>query len=89
MRLLDIDSRMKRLMEDHLNRRVTHLKVAAQRLEGASPLKKMQQGFGFLTDQKGKAVKSINEIESKQILNIELQDGKIKVEVLDIKGQGV
>ena len=48
----------------------------------------MQQGFGFITDQKGKAVKSICEIESNQILNIDLQDGKIKVEVLEIKEHG-
>lgn len=88
MRLVDLDSRMKRLIEENLNKRITQLKVASQRLEGASPLKKMQQGFGFITDQKGKAVKSICEIESNQILNIDLQDGKIKVEVLEIKEHG-
>lgn len=85
MQLTDLESRMKRIFEDNLSQRIIHLQVAAERLEGTSPLKKMKQGFGFITDQKGKAVKSICEIENNQILNIDIQDGKIKVEVLETK----
>lgn len=83
MTLAQRENKMIHVFEGCIHKRRIRLQIAAEKLEGESPLKKMKKGYGFLTDQNGKAVKSVNGILVDQKLNLDIVDGKIKVQVLE------
>lgn len=67
-----------------LESRKHQLQLQIERLEGRSPLQKLQQGYSYTVDQKGKNVRSILQVSSKDVLEIRVTDGRIRAEVMDI-----
>ena len=61
-RLISAQDDLKRLMEKRLSEYRQRLALLSGRLEGCSPLKKLSQGFGFVTDEAGKRVDSVNKV---------------------------
>ena len=53
----------------------------AERLEGVSPLKKLQQGYSYTEAPDGKALRSVSQVEPSDLLLIHVTDGTIKAEV--------
>ena len=53
-----------------------------ERYKGLSPLEKLNQGFAFVTDQKGRPVTSIAQVKQKDCLEISVTDGVIRAEVV-------
>lgn len=82
-RLADIETEMKRLLERKLELRRHQLALMAGRLEGQSPLSKISKGFGFLTEANGKKIETVGQVETGDLIEVRVSDGKIKAEVLD------
>ncbi|MBQ6441806.1 MAG: exodeoxyribonuclease VII large subunit [Lachnospiraceae bacterium] len=61
------------------------LMILAEKMDSASPLKKMGQGYGFISDQTGKAKRSVTELAVGEKVNLYFTDGKAETEVLRIK----
>ncbi len=61
------------------------LMLLAEKMDSASPLKKMGQGYGFISDQTGKAKRSVTELAVGEKVNLYFTDGKAETEVLRIK----
>lgn len=57
-----------------------------ERLEGLSPLKKLNQGYSFVADGNGKAVSSIKDVRPDDNLTIHVTDGEIMAKVEETKG---
>ena len=53
------------------------LQVAAVRLDGLSPLKKMSGGYGYITDADGKSIRSVRDVRPGGRLTAYIQDGRI------------
>ena len=66
-----------------LTERKHHLSICAERLEGLSPLKKIQSGYAYVTDDKGKNIRSIKQTKAGGQLNIRVTDGMIKAETIN------
>lgn len=64
---------MQRTMEDRKHR----MQLFAGRLDGYSPLKKLQQGYSYTETSQGKALRSIAQIASGDMVTIHVTDGKI------------
>ena len=77
----DLEERLKRSMEQKLTDRKHRMALFAERLEGVSPLKKLQQGYSYTEAPDGKALRSVSQVEPSDLLLIHVTDGTIKAEV--------
>ncbi len=58
-----------------------YLQLQMERLEGVSPLRKLQQGYSYVVDKDGKNVRSISQTDKGEMLEIYVADGKIMTQV--------
>ena len=77
----DLEERLKRSMEQKLTDRKHRIALYAERLEGVSPLKKLQQGYSYTEAPDGKALRSVSQVEPSDVVLIHVTDGTIKAEV--------
>ncbi len=77
----DLEERLKRSMEQKLTDRKHRMALYAERLEGVSPLKKLQQGYSYTEAPDGKALRSVSQVEPSDVVLIHVTDGTIKAEV--------
>ena len=77
----DLEERLKRSMEQKLTDRKHRMALYAERLEGVSPLKKLQQGYSYTEAPDGKALRSVSQVNPSDQLIIHVTDGTIKAEV--------
>lgn len=83
-RAADLAEHLKAYMESILNRKQHQLELSAQRLDGLSPLKKLQQGYSVAVDQENHAVKSIRQVQAGDLLTTQVQDGHIISQVTKV-----
>ena len=83
--LMDAENRL----EDTMRRRIEGyrhmLALTAARLDGLSPLKKLKDGFAFVTDEQHMPVNSVSCVEPGDALGIRLADGSVTAQVLEKK----
>ena len=80
---------LKKYMMDILQKKKYRLGLIAGRLNGVSPLEKLNQGYSFAQSVDGKNIKSISQVEQGQEYELYVTDGVIKSVVKDtqvIKG---
>ncbi len=78
-------------LEDHLREGIgrawekagQRLALLSGRLCADSPLKKISNGFGFITGEDGKSIQSIDEVTVGEQLTVRIRDGSIKATVTD------
>ena len=91
--LVEKAGRMEELMNRILNSRKERAAVLYERLEGLSPLKRLNAGYSFAQDAKGNALLSIQQVEKGDLLSLHVTDGILKAEVLDktevLYGKGI
>ena len=73
-------------MKNNLREKRFLLQMYIEKLNGLSPLKKLNQGYSFVADAKGRAVTSIEGIQEADELVIHVTDGDIKAKVEETKG---
>lgn len=59
----------------------------AENLNTLSPLSTLKRGFSIISDKVGQRVKSVEEVEEGQKMDITLEDGRLEVKILDIEGK--
>lgn len=74
MRLMQLDERFQNEMEKKLTTTQHRLAILVERYKAASPLSKLGMGYGHIA-KKGKPVRSIQEIQKGDTLNMTLEDG--------------
>lgn len=82
--LADLEDKLCRIMEYCLENNKHKIRLLAGKLEAGSPVKKLSQGFSFLTDKEGKAVTSISQVAVGDEVTTHTLDGKIKSKVTQI-----
>ncbi len=70
--------RMRGVLEDRRHR----LQVTAVRLDGLSPLKKMGGGYGYITDGRGKSIRSVQDVRKGARMMTYVRDGRIVSDVV-------
>ena len=77
-----ISDRLQLVMHKRLENSSHRLKMAAVRLDGMSPLKRMSGGYGYLADESGRNIRSVKEIRPGEKMTTYIQDGRILSEVI-------
>lgn len=73
----DLTDKLRQGMLRKLEERKHQVQLYAGRLEGCSPLKKLQQGYSYTETKDGKALQSISQIQTGEQMTIHVTDGKI------------
>ena len=71
---------MNQRMEDARNRNALY----AQKLHGLSPLRQLERGYAYVSDEEGHGVSSISQAPQGSILQIEVTDGRIRAKAEEI-----
>lgn len=82
----DILTRLTESFNNLLNVRKHQLAIYAEKLNGLSPLNKIEKGFAYVSNEKGQPVKSVNHVEKGEEITLILSDGKIDAVVNNITG---
>lgn len=83
-RLVDMEDAMKRVMEQKLTGTRHRLALLGGRLHGLSPLAKISNGYGFVTDAEGRRLASVDQTAAGDTIMIRISDGKIRAHVTEI-----
>lgn len=74
-----------RAMEKRLEHDKKRLAVLSGTMWGLSPLKKLSQGYGFVTDKEGKHLESVSQVSVGDEVWIQVADGKLSANVQEIQ----
>ncbi len=72
-------------MEQQLLQKKHGMELLAERLEALSPLKKLSQGYAFVTGQSGQGICSAARVKPGDILNIHMLDGKVAAKAVEVE----
>ena len=79
----DICNRMNEKLKLKLERKRHELSLGIQRLEGASPLNKLKSGYSYVADSSGATLKSVDQVNKSDVIEIFLLDGRIDAKIED------
>ena len=82
----DLANQLELSMKNNLREKRFLLQMYIEKLNGLSPLKKLNQGYSFVADTKGRAITSIEKVNIKDELTIHVTDGEIITKVEETKG---
>ena len=77
----DMEDKLAQLMSRKLEEKKYQLKFWAGRLDGMSPLKRLESGFAYCSDSKGRMIDSVKMVKPGDGMSIVLTDGRIQAEV--------
>ncbi len=77
MRLAGLEDRLRGRMGDVLALQKHRLSVYIEKMNGLSPLRKLSQGYAYVQDERGKALKSIAQTKEGERIFIHVADGEV------------
>lgn len=89
MHMVKLEEELQRAMEQTLLKQRHRLELLLSRFQGLSPLNKLNQGFSYVTDPEGNAIKSVSRIKAGDMLTINVTDGEISAEVVSVAGKEI
>ena len=86
-RLMEVEDRLRLAMERRIEQAKSELAIRTQQLEGVSPLRQLERGYAYVSDENGHGVASAEQVTVGQHLFLDVKDGMIESEVTAIQKQ--
>ena len=80
-RLIELEEDLRTLMRDRVKEARHRLAIQIEKLNGLSPVRKLNQGFAYVEEADGGVVKSIRQVEKGDELTVYVTDGLIRTSV--------
>lgn len=80
-RLIELEEELRTLMRDRVKKARHRLAIQIEKLNGLSPVRKLNQGFAYVEEADGGVVKSIRQVEMGDELTVYVTDGLIRTSV--------
>lgn len=80
-RLIELEKELRTLMRDRVKEARHRLAIQIEKLNGLSPVRKLNQGFAYVEEADGGVVKSIRQVEMGDELTVYVTDGLIRTSV--------
>ena len=80
-RLIELEEELRTLMRDRVKEARHRLAIQIEKLNGVSPVRKLNQGFAYVEEADGGVVKSIRQVEKGDELTVYVTDGLIRTSV--------
>ena len=81
--LLELEEKLTDKMTKHLTKKKHALMLLANTLDGLSPIKKISSGYAFV-ETKGKSIRSIEQVNLSDEIEVHVIDGKMKAVVTEV-----
>ena len=85
MRLAELEDRLRGRMKERIRTSRQRLEIYIERINGLSPLKKLNQGYAYVQDESGHALKSIRQAEEGKKICVHVTDGVIYARTEQVK----
>lgn len=82
--LADMEDKLTGLMNRLLEDKKYRLQLLAGRLDGMSPLKRLESGFAYFSDLEGNRIESVKKLTPGDQVDITLTDGRVRAEVKEL-----
>ncbi len=79
--LVDIEQRMHNNIKQKIKLKRHRLEVLITKMEGLSPVSKLSKGYAMVVGEEKKPIKSVEDVQSNELLTISLLDGNINAKV--------
>lgn len=83
--LVMAEDRIRNEMERRLEEAKHRLELISGRLYGLSPLKRISNGFGFVTHEGGGRIKSVKEVAAGDFVSVTISDGRLTAQVTRVE----
>lgn len=80
----DMEDKLTGLMNRMLEDKKYRLQLLAGRLDGMSPLKRLESGFAYFSDLEGNRIESVKKLAPGDQVDITLADGRVRAEVKEL-----
>lgn len=80
-RLIELEEELRTLMRDRVKEARHRLAIQIEKLNGLSPVRKLNQGLAYVEEADGGVVKSIRQVEKGDELTVYVTDGLIRTSV--------
>ena len=80
-RLTELEEELRTLMRDRVKEARHRLAIQIEKMNGLSPVRKLNQGFSYVEETDGGVVKSIRQVEKGDELTVYVTDGLIRTSV--------
>ncbi len=80
---MKLEDRMENAMRSVLMEKRHRMEVCIERLKGLSPLDKLNQGFSYVSDEAGRTVHDIGQVEIGSMLDIQVRNGRIRAQAVE------
>ena len=80
-RLIELEEELRTLMRDRVKEARHRLAIQIEKLNGLSPVRKLNQGFAYVEEADGGVVKSSRQVEKGDELTVYVTDGLIRTSV--------
>ena len=80
-RVISLEEKLQTLMRLKIDQKKHRLHLSISRLNGLSPLQKLEQGLAYVANGEGKSVYSVEQVSEGEQLRIQLKDGQLKATV--------
>ena len=77
----ELEDRLGRTMRDVLNQKRHRMELLVRDMDGLSPLKKLSQGFSFVSDMEGKNLSGVDQVETGDHIKIQMTNGCLEATV--------
>jgi exodeoxyribonuclease VII large subunit len=84
----DMEDKLRQLMKHHLDEKKYKLQFWAGRLDGLSPMKRLESGFAYCADEEGKVIDSTTKVKTGDSIKITVSDGTIHAQVSGVSDEG-
>ena len=84
MRLAELSEKLSAKMQEKLKTKRQQTALLAQRLNGLSPMGRLEAGYAFVTDANGKMIKKTEQVTVGDCLQVDVTDGTIQTVVQSI-----
>ena len=81
----ELNDKMRQAFSDKIKDRRHMLALYAERLDGCSPLKKLQQGYSYTESPDGKALTSVTQVREGDAVTIHVTDGTVVARTEEIR----
>lgn len=85
MYAIRLEEQLQNAMQLKLTDRKHRLALLAGELKGLSPIEKLQQGLSYVSDEKGKQLSDVRDVQVGQNIIIEMKNGEVTAAVTDKK----
>ena len=80
-RLAELEDELRQMMNDHVKEARHRLAIQIEKMNGLSPIRKLNQGFSYVEEADGSVIKSIRQVKKGDELTVYVTDGLIQTSV--------